>query len=189
MRKTNVGFNPELLLRKVAPPLEVVTHGGRNGKLCVLEFVALEIFLDCRIFENLLDHHATFAIAIILAATLVTFHQNKSLAKVIPRNLVNYFAFGSLGNDAQTENIILLGNRGNRKLDKVNALVTKFTGDVAIQLKDPPGYDGAESVEEHPYGPKGNAHQIMFRADLTAEHNKIKETEMVRISSIVVLEH
>ena len=189
MRKTNVGFNPERLLRKVAPPLEVVTHGGRNGKLCVLEFVAFEIFLDCRIFENLLDHHATFAIAIILAATLVTFHQNKSLAKVIPRNLVNYFAFGSLGNDAQAENIILLGNRGNRKLDKVNALVTKFTGDVAIQLKDPPGYDGAESVEEHPYGPKGNAHQIMFRADLTAEHNKIKETEMVRIRSIVVLEH
>ena len=40
---TNVGFNPELVQRKVAPPLEVVTHGGRNWKRCVLEFVALEI--------------------------------------------------------------------------------------------------------------------------------------------------
>ena len=187
MRKTNVGFNPELVQRKVAPPLEVVTHGGRYWQLCVLEFVALEISLDFRIFENLLNHHATFTI--ILAATLETFHQNKSFAKVIPRNLVNHLALGSLRNDAQAENIILLGNRGNRKLDKVNALVTKFTGDVAIQLKDPPGYDGAVSVEDHPNGPKGNAHHIMFRADLTAKHNKIKETEMVRIRWIVVLEH
>jgi hypothetical protein len=175
------------LQRKVAPPLEVVTHGGSNWKLCVLEFVALEVSLDFRIFENLLNHNATFTI--LLAATLVTFHQNKSFAKVIPRNLVNHLALGSLWNDAQAENIILLGNRGNRKLDKVNALVTKFTGDVAIQLKDPPGYDGEESVEDHPNGPKGNAHHIMFRADLTAKHNKIKETEMVRIRRIVVLEH
>jgi hypothetical protein len=29
----------------------------------------------------------------------------------------------------------------------------------------------------------------MIRADLTAKHNKIKVTEMVRIRSIVVLEH
>ena len=52
---TNVAFNPELVQRKVAPPLEVVTHGGRNWKLCVLEFVALEISLDFLIFENLLN--------------------------------------------------------------------------------------------------------------------------------------
>ena len=32
------------------------------------------------------------------------------------------------------------------------------------------------------------AHQIMFGGDLTAKHNKIKETEMVRILSIVVLQ-
>ena len=77
----------------------------------------------------------------------------------------------------------------DRKLDKINALVTKFTCDVAIQLKSPPGYDVAESVAEHPNGPKGNAHKIMFGGDLTAKHNKVKETEMVRIRCIVVLEH
>ena len=38
MRMTNVGDNPQLVLRKVAPPLEVVTHGGLNGKLSLGEF-------------------------------------------------------------------------------------------------------------------------------------------------------
>ena len=48
---TNVGFKPELVQRKVAPPLEVVTHGGLNWKLSVLELIALEITLDFRIVE------------------------------------------------------------------------------------------------------------------------------------------
>ena len=48
-------------------------------------------------------------------------------------------------------------------------------------MGNPTGYHGAESVAEHPYGPKGNAHQIMFGGDLTAKHNKIKETEILRI--------
>ena len=83
----------------------------------------------------------------------------------------------------------MLGNGSDQKLDKINAHVSKFTGDVAIQLKDPPGYDGAESIAEHPNGPKGNAHQIMFGGDLTAKHNLFKETEMVCILRIVVLAH
>ena len=49
--------------------------------------------------------------------------------------------------------------------------------------------DGAESVEEHPQGTKGNAHEVMFCGDLAAQHNKIKETEMVCILRIVVLAH
>ena len=85
--------------------------------------------------------------------------------------------------------LFCLGIEVTEKLDKINALVTKFTGDVAIQLKYPTVFDGAESVAEHPNGPKGNAHQIMFGSDLTAKHNKVKETEMVRILYIVVLEH
>ena len=47
----------------------------------------------------------------------------------------------------------------------------------------------AEGVAEHPNGTKGNAHHIMFGGDLTAKHNKVKETEMVRVRCIVVLEH
>ena len=82
----------------------------------------------------------------------------------------------------------MLGNGIYPKLDKINALATKFTGDVAIQLKSPPGYDGAISVEDL-HGPKGNVHQIMFCGDLTAKHNKIKVTEMVCILRIVVLAH
>ena len=108
---TNVGDNPELVQRKVAPALEVVTHGGINGKLSFAEFLALEITFDFRIVEYFHNHHASFTT--FFAAILVTFHQNKSCAKVIPRNLVNYFALGSLGNDAQAENIILLGNGGD----------------------------------------------------------------------------
>ena len=77
-------------------------------------------------------------------AILVTGYQNNSCARVIPRNLIHFSALRSLGNNAQAENIILLGNGGDRKFDKIDGLVTKFTGDVAIQLKYPPGYDGAE---------------------------------------------
>ena len=51
MRMTNVGDNPQLVLRKVAPPLEVVTHGGLNGKLSLGEFIALEITLDFSIVK------------------------------------------------------------------------------------------------------------------------------------------
>ena len=51
MRMTNVGFKPELVQRKVAPPLEAVSHGGLNWKLSVLEFIALEITLDFRIVK------------------------------------------------------------------------------------------------------------------------------------------
>ena len=69
-----------------------------------------------------------------------------------------------------------LGNGSDRKLDKINALVKNFTGDVTIQLKSPPGYAGTESVADHPHGPKGNAHQVMFSGDLTAKHKKFKET-------------
>ena len=48
---TNVGDNPELVQRKVAPALEVVTHGGMNGNRSFAEFIALEITLDIRIVE------------------------------------------------------------------------------------------------------------------------------------------
>ena len=51
MRMTNVGDNPELVKSKVAPALEVVTHGGLKGKLAFGEFIALEITLDIRIVE------------------------------------------------------------------------------------------------------------------------------------------
>ena len=88
----NVGFNPELADRKVAPALEVVTHCGLNLKLAFAEFFALYIFLDLLIVEHFHNHHATFTI--FFAAILVTFYQKKSCAKVTPRNLVNYFALG-----------------------------------------------------------------------------------------------
>ena len=171
---TNVGDNSELMIRKVAPALEVITHGGLNGKLGFGEFIALEITLYFLILEYFLNHHATFTT--FLAAILVTFHRYESFAKVIPRNLVHYFALGSLRNNSQAENIILLGNGGDRKFDKIDGLVTKFTGDVAIQLKSPPGIDGAESVADHPHRRKGDTHEVMFSGDLTAKHNKFKET-------------
>ncbi len=83
----------------------------------------------------------------------------------------------------------MLGNITNAKCDKIDAVATQFTGDVAIQLKSPQGYDGAESVEEHSQGPKGNAHKVLFNGDLTAKHNKFKESEMICILWIVVLAH
>ena len=112
MRMANVGDNPELVDRKVAPALEFVTHCSLNGKLSFAEFFALYIFLDLLIVEKFHNHYATFTI--FLAAILVTGYQNKSCAKVIPRNLVNFSALGSLRNDAQAENIILLGNGSDR---------------------------------------------------------------------------
>ena len=186
MRKANIGDNPELLFRKVAPALEVVTHSGLNRKLSFFFPCFLGHFRnDITIPEQLHNHLACDASR--FAAILVCAQLNSCTAKVMPGNLIDYFAFRSLRNYTQAQNIVLLGDGGNRKLDKINALVTKFTGDVAIQLKYPPGYDGAEGVAEHPNGTKGNAHHIMFGGDLTAKHNKIIETEMVRILSIVVL--
>ena len=92
MRMANVGYNPELVDRKVAPALEVVTHCGLNGKLSFAEFFALYIFssLDLLIVEQFHNHHATFTI--FLAAILVTGYQNNICVKVIPRNLIYCFA-------------------------------------------------------------------------------------------------
>ena len=108
--------------------------------------------MDLRIAEQL--HAPLAALTPFFAAILVSGHQNGSCTKVIPRNLIIFSALCSLRNHAQAQNIVLLGNGSDRKLDTINDLVTKFTGDVAIQLKSPPGYDGAESVAEHPNGPK-----------------------------------
>ncbi len=46
---------------------------------------------------------------------------------------------------------------------------------------------GVENVEEHLHGSKGNVPKVMFRADLTAKHNKFKEKEMVCILGSVCL--
>ena len=45
MLKANVGDNPELIDRKVAPALEVVTHCGLNGNLSCLEIIAAQIHI------------------------------------------------------------------------------------------------------------------------------------------------
>ena len=174
MRKANIGDNPELLFRKVAPALEVVTHSGLNRKLSFFFPGFLGHFRnDITIPEQLHNHLACDASR--FAAILVCAQLNSCTAKVMPGNLIDYFAFRSLRNYTQAQNIVLLGDGGNRKLDKINALVTKFTGDVAIQLESPPGFHGAISVEHHPHGSKCNAHKIMLCGDLTAKHNKIKE--------------
>ncbi len=83
----------------------------------------------------------------------------------------------------------MLGNGIYAELDKVNALATQFTGDVTVQMKSPPSCNGAESVEEHPHVPEGNAHKVMFCGDLTAKHNKFKVSETLCILGIVVLAH
>ncbi len=85
---------------------------------------------------------------------------------------MNLFTLCSLRNYAQAEHIIVLGNGIDARLDKVNSFATHFASYVAIQLKSPPCYDGAESVKEHPQGSKGNAHEVMCSGDLTAKHNK-----------------
>ena len=172
--EANVGDNPELTLCKIAPALEVVAHCGLNGNLACLEFIGFQIFFEVLLAEQF--HNPPAAFTPFFTAILVSGHQKGCCAKVISRNLINFRTLGSLWNNTQAQNIVLPRNGCYRELDKIHALVTKFTGDVAIQLKSPPGIDGAESVADHPHGPKGNAHQVMFCGDLTAKHKKFKET-------------
>ena len=50
VRKANVGDDPELVDREVAPALEVVTHCSLNGKLSLDKLTAVQIRLH---------HHAS----------------------------------------------------------------------------------------------------------------------------------
>ena len=65
----------------------------------------------------------------------------------------------------------------------------KNSSDVAVQLKSPASIDGAEGVENHPHRAKGDAHNVAFRADLTAEYNIFKEAEMACVLRIIGLAH
>ncbi len=94
-----------------------------------------------------------------------------------------------LRNHSKAEYIVALGNGVNAKFNKVNSFATQFTGDVAIQLKSPASKDCAERVEIHPNRAKGDAHNVVFGADLTAKLNKFKEVEMECVLWIDVLAH
>ena len=154
--KANVGEDPELVARKVTPALEVVTHSGLNRNLSFADFFWGDVSYDIWMREQL--HNPLAYDAPHFASILVIGQLNSCCAKVIPGNLIIFFALSSLRDNPQAQNIVLLGDGGDRKLHKINALVTIFTRDVAIQLKSPSGYDGAISVEDHPHGSKGNAH-------------------------------
>ena len=137
--KANIGDDPELVHRKVAPALEVVTHSGLNRNLSFFFPFFLGHFRhDISIPEQLHNHLACDAPR--FAAILVIGQLNSCNAKVIPCNLIDFFALSSLRNNTQAQNIVLLGDGLDRKFDEINALVTIFTRDVAVQLKSPPGF-------------------------------------------------
>ena len=126
VRQADVGNDPELVDRTVAPALEVVTHSGLNRKLF--------FFFPCFGGHFLYDiwmreqrHNHLACEAPLFAAILVLGQLNSCNAKVIPGNLIGIFALSSLRNNAQAQNIVLLGDGGDRKLDKINARVTIFT--------------------------------------------------------------
>ncbi len=187
MRKTNVGVDTESVVPKVTPALEVVTHHSLNQKLPIAKLQASDIVLHVVLGEHLHNRIANLKSG--FAAMLVGAHENCSCAKVIPCDLINCFTLSPLRIYSQAEYIIALGNGIKARLNKVNVLARQFTGDVAIQLKFPPGNDDAEIVEKHPHGSKGNEHNVAIGEDLTAKLNKFKEAEMVCILGIVVLAH
>ena len=112
MRKANVGDDPELVDRKVAPALKVVTHCGLNGNLSFADLSAGHIFMDSFIAEQLHNHLAavTPCFASFLELAIKTAAARKS-SHVI---LYIFFALCSLRNNAQAENnaqnIVALGN-------------------------------------------------------------------------------
>jgi hypothetical protein len=116
-------------------------------------------------------------------------HENCSCAKVIPCDHINFFTSCPLRNHSKKEYIVILGNRFNTKLNKVDIFAAQFTSDVAVQLKSPASNDCAECVENHPHRAKGDAHKVALVTDLTVKHNKFKEAEMVCVLGIIVLEH
>ena len=89
MRKANIGDNPELLFRKVAPALEVVTHSGLNRKLFFFFPCFGGHFLyDIGMREQRHNHLACEAPLRLFAAILVVGQLNSCNAKVIPGNLI-----------------------------------------------------------------------------------------------------
>ena len=124
VRQANVGNDPELVDRKVAPAVEVVTHSGFNRNLSLAENSAGHILFDSWMPEQLHNHLEGGTPR--FAAILVTGQLNRCCAKVIPGNLIIFFALGSLRNNAQALNIVVLGNGSDRKLDKINALATNL---------------------------------------------------------------
>ena len=89
MRKANIGDDPELVLSKVAPALEVVTHSGLNWKLSIFFPCFLGHFRnDVTMAEQLHNHLACDASR--FAAIFVLAQLNSCTAKVLPGNLINY---------------------------------------------------------------------------------------------------
>jgi hypothetical protein len=115
--------------------------------------------------------------------------ENCSCAKVVPYDLIRYFTFCPLLDHSKTDYIVVLGNGINTKLNKVNILATQFTSDVDVQLESSASDDCTERVENHPYRAKGDAHNVAFGTDLTAEHHKFKEAEMACVLRIIGLAH
>ncbi len=78
MWKTNVGWDPERVVRKVSPAVEVVTHCGLDGKLSSSKCGTSDINFHFVIVEQLHeshDHPAAFTIVLQrLAAMLVSAH-------------------------------------------------------------------------------------------------------------------
>ena len=58
VRQANVGDDPELVDRKVAPALEVVTHSGLNGNPSFAAKRAGDAFFDSWMLEQLHNHLA-----------------------------------------------------------------------------------------------------------------------------------
>ena len=187
MRKTNVGGDTECVVRKISPALEVVAHCSLHRKLSFSKLLTTGICLHLVCREDLHDCAAYFTSG--FAAILVRAHENRSCAKVIPRDLVIFFTFCPLRNDSKTEYIVVLGNGINTKLNRVNIFATHFTCDIAIQLESPASNNCAERIENHPHRAKCDAHNVAFGTDLTAEHHKFKEPEMICVFGIIVLAH
>ena len=108
VRQANDGDDPELVDRKVAPALEVVTHSSLNGNLSFAKYMAGDILFDSWMLDQLHNHLACGAPS--FAAINIVSQLNRCCAKVIPGNLINVFALCSLRNNPQAQNIVLLGN-------------------------------------------------------------------------------
>ncbi len=187
MWKTNIGGDTERVVRKISPALEVVAHCSLHRKLSFSKLLTTGICLHVVRRENLHDCAAYLTSG--FAAILVRAHENSSCARVIPRDLVDFFTFCPLRDDSKTEYIVVLGNGINTELNKVNIFATQFTGDIAIQLESPASNNCAECIENHPHRAQCDVHNVAFGTDLTAEHHKLKEAEMVCVFGIIVLAH
>ena len=106
--KANIGGDPELVCRKVAPDLEVVTHSGLNRTLSFF-FPFFGGYFRYNIWMREQRHNHLACDAPLFAAILVFGQLNSCNAKVIPGNLIDFFAFSSLRNNTQAQNMFCLG--------------------------------------------------------------------------------